>query len=85
MNTRLEIKQWGNSKAIRLPKDFIHTLNLDTGDFLELNQVDNKFILTVIPKNSPKKRLTLDERLQNENYQILNDWDNFPIASEELI
>ncbi|KYK74912.1 PemI-like protein, partial [Aggregatibacter actinomycetemcomitans serotype e str. SA2149] len=53
--------------------------------FLELNQVDNKFILTVIPKNSPKKRLTLDERLQNENYQILNDWDNFPIAGEELI
>ncbi|MBN6070968.1 AbrB/MazE/SpoVT family DNA-binding domain-containing protein [Aggregatibacter actinomycetemcomitans] len=85
MNTRLEIKQWGNSKAIRLPKDFIHTLNLDTGDFLELNQVDNKFILTVIPKNSSKKRLTLDERLQNENYQILNDWDNFPIAGGELI
>ncbi|EGY35197.1 hypothetical protein SC1083_0200 [Aggregatibacter actinomycetemcomitans serotype e str. SC1083] len=85
MNTRLEIKQWGNSKAIRLPKDFIHTLNLDTGDFLELNQVDNKFILTVIPKNSPKKRLTLDEHLQNENYQVLNDWDDFPIVGEELI
>ncbi|MBN6065773.1 AbrB/MazE/SpoVT family DNA-binding domain-containing protein [Aggregatibacter actinomycetemcomitans] len=85
MNTRLEIKQWGNSKAIRLPKDFIHTLNLDTGDFLELNQVDDKFILTVIPKNSPKKRLTLDERLQNEKYQVLNDWDDFSIVGEELI
>lgn len=35
MNIRLQVKQWGNSKAIRLPKDFTNTMNLNMGDFLE--------------------------------------------------
>ncbi len=39
MNMRLQIKQWGNSKAIRLPKELTHSMNLDMGDFLELEQL----------------------------------------------
>ncbi|AHN71192.1 AbrB/MazE/SpoVT family DNA-binding domain-containing protein [Aggregatibacter actinomycetemcomitans] len=75
MNTRLEIKQWGNSKAIRLPKDFIHTLNLDTGDFLELNQVDNKFILTVnrAIKKVETAPIELVQEVQDIITAIVND------------
>ena len=64
MNMRLQIKQWGNSKAIRLPKELTHSMNLDMGDFLELEQIDdNTLRVVVVPHKKTTKRLTLNERI----------------------
>ncbi|OBW94687.1 antitoxin MazE [Gallibacterium salpingitidis] len=86
---RLEIKQWGNSKAIRLPKDFISQVNLDMGDFLELKQIDGNTITLEIISNKAKNnqtRLTLAERiaLTQGELPVLSDWDTMPSVGDEL-
>lgn len=84
---RLEIKQWGNSKAIRLPKDFINQLNLNNGDLLELNQIDeNRFTLVVIQKHPKKQRLSLSERMAMTKGElpVLKDWDTMPSVGDEI-
>lgn len=84
---RLEIKQWGNSKAVRLPKDFTSQLNLNSGDFLELNQIDeNRFTLVVVQKQYHKKRLSLSERIAMTKGElpVLKDWDTMPLVGEEI-
>ena len=51
MNMRLQVKQWGNSKAIRLPKDFTNAMNLNMGDFLELEKfIEGKNMINSIAK-----------------------------------
>ena len=89
---KLQVKQWGNSQAVRLPKDFISAFGLHTGDFLELsNSYDDKIILT-IRKNEPsvkRKRLTLDERLANSarngnEFTRLEEWETISPVGQEL-
>lgn len=84
---RLQVKQWGNSKAIRLPKDFTESMNLNMGDFLELEKVDDNTIKIVIVPNVPKKRrLTLAERIamtSTEQLPVIEEWDSLtPIRNE---
>ncbi|WP_410681346.1 AbrB/MazE/SpoVT family DNA-binding domain-containing protein [Avibacterium paragallinarum] len=84
---RLQVKQWGNSKAIRLPKGFTESMNLNMGDFLELEKVDDNTIKIVIVPNAPKKRrLTLAERIamtSTEQLPVIEEWDSLtPIGNE---
>ena len=88
MNMRLQVKQWGNSKAIRLPKDFTNAMNLNMGDFLELEKINNNTIKVIIIPNNPnkKRRLTLNERLSMTSFKQLptvEEWDSLtPIGNE---
>ncbi|AWX13173.1 antitoxin MazE [Mergibacter septicus] len=78
MTLKLEVKQWGNSKAIRLPKAFTKAMGLNMGDFLELEKIDNNTIKMVINKPKKRKRLTLDERLKMTKLKKLpsiQEWD----------
>lgn len=87
---RVQIKQWGNSKALRLPKDFTNSMNLDTGDFLELAKVDHKTIkLVIIPNTSieKKRRLTLAERIAMTSAHTLpvyEEWDLVLPSGDEI-
>lgn len=86
---RLQIKQWGNSKALRLPKDFTNAMNLDTGDFLELAKVDHQTIkLVIVPNKSTKKqRLTLAERIaitSTSSLPVCEEWDAMSPIGEEI-
>ena len=78
MNMRLQVKQWGNSKAIRLPKDFTNAMNLNMGDFLELEKINNN--------PNKKRRLSLNERLAMTSFKQLptvEEWDSLtPIGNE---
>lgn len=90
MNMRLQVKQWGNSKAIRLPKDFTNAMNLNMGDFLELEKIDNNTIKVVIIPNSPKekkRRLTLDERIamtSSKELPVIQEWDLLTPIGQEI-
>lgn len=80
MNMRVQVKQWGNSKAIRLPKDFTNAMNLNMGDILELEKINNNTVKVVIIPNNPhkRKRLTLDERIamtSSKKLPVLQEWD----------
>ena len=89
MNMRLQVKQWGNSKAIRLPKDFTDSMNLDMGDFLELEKISNNTIKVIVVPNKPKKRkrLTLDERLamtSSKQLPVIQEWDLLEPTGQEI-
>ena len=89
MNMRLQVKQWGNSKAIRLPKDFTNVMNLNIGDFLDLEKINNNTIKVVIIPNNPnkKRRLTLNERLAMTSFKQLptvEEWDSLTPTGNEI-
>ncbi|WP_386698306.1 AbrB/MazE/SpoVT family DNA-binding domain-containing protein [Lonepinella sp. MS14436] len=85
---RLQVKSWGNSKAIRLPKDFTQTMNLETGDFLELAKIDDQTIkLVVVPNKAKQKRLTLAERIAMTAFDTLPvcaEWDSMESIGGEI-
>lgn len=90
MNVRVQVKQWGNSKAVRLPKDFTNSMNLDDGDFLELVKLDEQTIkLMIIPNKPkpPKKRLSLAERIAMTSVETLptdSEWDLLEPTGQEI-
>lgn len=46
MVTRLQ--KWGNSYAVRIPRDLVNALSLDSNASLEIHQEDGKIILTPV-------------------------------------
>lgn len=87
MNVRVQVKQWGNSKAVRLPSEFASLMNLETGDFLELGKIDQQTMkLVIVPQQKPKKRLTLAERMAMTKFDQLpvdEEWDLMqPVENE---
>lgn len=87
---RLQVKQWGNSQAIRLPKDLARSMNLNQGDFLELEKInENTIKLVIVPKHSMnnRKRLTLSERMaltSTKQLPVLEEWDSLTPEGEEI-
>lgn len=55
------IRRWGNSQGIRLPKEILSQLNLQENDTVGINICDGK--MTVEKVNKPKY-LNLTERLE---------------------
>ena len=72
MNVTTKIQKWGNSFAIRIPKEFIEELNLKQGSEIELRKIDDT--LQIIPK---KRKPTLEElmaKITPENQYDEIDW-----------
>lgn len=57
------LQKWGNSDGIRIPSSILKTLNLKTNDIVNLEQVDDKIIISV-PKN---KKISLEDRFEDYN------------------
>ncbi len=49
MEARLQ--KWGNSDGIRIPSSILKTLNLKTNDMVNLEQVEDKIIISKPKKN----------------------------------
>ena len=45
------IQKWGNSDGIRIPKSILKSLNIKTNDILNIEQQDDKIVISI-----PKKR-----------------------------
>lgn len=41
----VEVKKWGNSQGIRIPKEILKNINADVNEKLEIEVVDNKIII----------------------------------------
>jgi antitoxin MazE len=46
------LRKWGNSLAIRIPKDIAETLSVGSDSLMELNVTDG--VMTLKPKNASK-------------------------------
>jgi antitoxin MazE len=77
-----EIKQWGNSGAVRLPKSDMEKAGLAINDSVVI--VAEKGKITLIKSKAPKSHKTLEERLQNYQGGYTGeklDWGN-PVGKE---
>ena len=71
----LKLQRWGNSDGIRIPSTILKTLNLKTNDSINLEQVEDKIIIT---KKIPSK-ISLEEKFAQYNSDNLAkdfNWDN---------
>lgn len=88
MHAIAQIKQWGNSKALRLPTGLANLMHLNVGDDIELTQINEATLqLVVIPKKTQKQRLSLSERIQRtkiKQLQTIEDWDKLTPVGKEL-
>ena len=72
MEARLQ--KWGNSAGIRIPKSILNSLNIKINDILDIEQNDEKIIISI----SKKKKISLEERFKNYNGKNLSkdfSWD----------
>lgn len=58
-----KVQRWGNSDGIRIPSSILKSLNIKTNDILNIEQQDNKIIIT-IPK---RKKISLKDRFEKYN------------------
>ena len=73
MEARLQ--KWGNSSGIRIPSNFLKSLNLKVNDKVELNYEEDKIIIT----RPQKEKISLEERFANykgENLAKEFSWDD---------
>ena len=73
MEARLQ--KWGNSDGIRIPSGILKALNLKTNDSINLEQVDDKIVISKMKK----KKISLEERFKEYNGENLAkdfSWDD---------
>ncbi len=58
------VKKWGNSLAIRIPKDIVRSLSIENNTILEMNM--NKGILVIEPKKQTNLE-SLVSQITDEN------------------
>ena len=75
-----KIKRWGNGNGILLPKVMLDMLSLKADDYLLVELIDDKIILSP----AKKKGLTLAERFANYNGQTKQEeyWSDEPVGKE---
>jgi antitoxin MazE len=64
-----EVKKWGNSLAVRLPKSFVDNFKMTNGSKVEL--VLKKNSIEIVPKQP--REYSLKSMLQNINENSLHD------------
>lgn len=83
--TTTKIQKWGNSLAVRIPKETTKRLGLMHGSDVMVRE-ERGGVIHIVPVM--KKRLTIDERIAAitpENLNIDRDWlDTKPIGKEIL-
>lgn len=68
------IQKWGNSDGIRIPNNILKSLNIKTNDIVNIEQNEDKIIISV-PK---RKKISLEERFKEYNGNNLTKdfiWD----------
>ncbi len=73
MEARLQ--KWGNSDGIRIPSNILKALNLKTNDQVNLEQVEDKIVIS----KQVKSKISLAEKFkeyQGKNLSKEFSWDN---------
>ncbi|PKR82502.1 AbrB/MazE/SpoVT family DNA-binding domain-containing protein [Heyndrickxia camelliae] len=83
MTVGTTVQKWGNSLAVRIPKDVAERVAIQQGSELELNVVDDERI-TLIPKKQPKT-YSLDELLAQCKPENRHNEIDFGVEGNELI
>ncbi|MBQ3469338.1 MAG: AbrB/MazE/SpoVT family DNA-binding domain-containing protein [Bacilli bacterium] len=75
----VKLQRWGNSNGIRIPNIMLKTLNLKANDMVNIEQVDDRIIIT-----KPNNKISLKELFDNYDGPNLTEefsWDD-PVGEE---
>ena len=70
----VRLQKWGNSSGVRIPSVFLKSLNLKTNDKINIEQVEDRIIIS----KSNKDKVSLKELFDNyhgENLAKEFEWD----------
>jgi len=72
------VKKWGNSLAVRIPKDIAKSLSIEDNTNLEIEIIDNQMVL------KPKKDNYLEELVSKiDNSNLHNEIETNRVGNEE--
>jgi antitoxin MazE len=52
---RSEIKRWGNSAAVRLPRKLLNQTGLDVDSAVSMNVEENRIVIEALEETAPKR------------------------------
>lgn len=67
----IAIAKWGNSAALRLPKDLLDRLSLQIGDKVEIQQQGNQIVIT--PSKPSLEELLSMVTAQNKHQSLIDN------------
>lgn len=76
------VQKWGNSLAVRIPKDIADRINITQGS--EINVVENEGKITLVPRQ-PQIKYSLDELLAQCKPENRHEEIDFGVEGKELI
>ena len=84
MTTATTVQKWGNSLAVRIPKDVAERVEIHQGSEMEIRVWANERTITLVPKKQQKK-YSLDELLAQCQPKNRHQEVDFGIEGNELI
>lgn len=84
MTMATTIQKWGNSLAIRIPKDIAERVEIHQGSEIEMRVVENEGTITLVPKKQLRK-YSLEELLAQCKPENRHTEIDFGIEGKELM
>ena len=56
-----KMQKWGNSCGVRIPKVFLDSLNLKSGDDINIEKDENKIIITKVTKEKESLKARIEK------------------------
>lgn len=84
MTMETTIQKWGNSLAVRIPKDIAERVEIQQGSEIEMKVVENEGTITLVPKKQTKK-YSLEELLAQCKPENRHGEIDLGIEGNELI
>jgi antitoxin MazE len=84
MTAATTVQRWGNSLAVRIPKDVAEKVQIDQGTVMEWQIRANDGGITLVPKK-PKKVYSLEELLAQCTPERAHEELDFGVEGNELI
>lgn len=83
----VRLQKWGNSDGIRIPSIYLKNLNLKTNDIVNIENKEDKIIITKYKKNhlSFDDRVKMFEKLSNSENEQIDSYDWGDDVGKELI
>lgn len=79
----MQLQKWGNSAAVRLPKELLNQINWKIGDTVLPEIKDGQLVLKAAKRPRYRLQDLLDE--MGDDLQRADNWDTQPEIGKEVV
>lgn len=79
----MQLQKWGNSAAVRLPKELLNQMNWKIGDTVLPEIQDGQLVLKTAKRPRYRLQDLLDE--MGDDMQRVENWDTLPEVGKEVV